>query len=304
MATRTKRLFLFGGYDCDGMVDDTLKFYLEALGRLGDVIVVMDNNLAPDDLKKIQSIPGVLHAMAMAHGEYDFGSYRRGFEWARGRKILSRYDWIYWANDSVYGPFGNLAKILETLENSGADFIGMTQFGGGDICLHVGTYFCGMRRQIMLSDFMMDFMNSIDGPCDHDTAVYQYEMRLSQIILNHGYQVAVLDTNDKGLHEIYDRPLAVMARGVPFLKKRSVHLVGDLKKLAPYVDEPRLLVAIAENMRRRGVRFENGRYKKVSQVWFLGLPVWVVRRKCDYAEYKAYLFGLIPVVKWARHGRP
>ena len=38
------RLFLFAGYDKDGIVDDALVYYVSALSKYGDVIVCMDND--------------------------------------------------------------------------------------------------------------------------------------------------------------------------------------------------------------------------------------------------------------------
>ena len=39
-----KRLFLFAGYDRDGIVDDSLLWYLKSLSGLGDIVFVMDND--------------------------------------------------------------------------------------------------------------------------------------------------------------------------------------------------------------------------------------------------------------------
>ena len=42
-------------------------------------------------LKKLKTIKNILHAIATRHGEYDFGSYKRGFQYARDKKILNNY---------------------------------------------------------------------------------------------------------------------------------------------------------------------------------------------------------------------
>ena len=116
-----KRLFLFAAYDAQGLVDATLVHYLRALSELGDIIVTVDNDVAPDEFKKISKIPHVLHAAAARHGEYDFGSYKRCYKYARDKQILDKYDWVYLVNDSVLGPLSNLAPILENLDSRGAD---------------------------------------------------------------------------------------------------------------------------------------------------------------------------------------
>ena len=83
----TKRLFLFAGYDRDGIIDDAMIMYVRALSKMGDVIVCMDSKCKNSETAKLK--PFVLHAMALRHGEYDFGSYKRAYTFARDKKITS-----------------------------------------------------------------------------------------------------------------------------------------------------------------------------------------------------------------------
>ena len=78
-----KRLFLFAAFDKDNIVDDTLIYYIKALSKFGDIVFVMDNNLSTAEIQKISKIPNVLYTNATKHGEYDFGSYKRGYIWAQ-----------------------------------------------------------------------------------------------------------------------------------------------------------------------------------------------------------------------------
>ena len=82
-----KRLFIFGGYDKDGIVDGTLLYYLQALSELGDIVFNMDNDASDFELSKIKSIPNMLYVNAKRYGEYDFGSYKRGYAWAKENDI-------------------------------------------------------------------------------------------------------------------------------------------------------------------------------------------------------------------------
>lgn len=63
-----KRLFLFAGYDAEGVVGPSLIYYVSALSGYGDVIVVMDNDSSPEEMRKLSGL--VLHAEAGRHGEY------------------------------------------------------------------------------------------------------------------------------------------------------------------------------------------------------------------------------------------
>ena len=109
----SKRLFIFAGYDKDCIVDETLLHYLKSLSELGDIVFTMDNSLSDTEASKIKSIKNILSVTAVNHGEYDFGSYKRGFQYAKKNKLLDKYDWIYFVNDSVYGPLFDIKNILE-----------------------------------------------------------------------------------------------------------------------------------------------------------------------------------------------
>ena len=39
---KTKRLFLFAGYDANGIIDDAIIYYAEQLNKFGDIILCMD----------------------------------------------------------------------------------------------------------------------------------------------------------------------------------------------------------------------------------------------------------------------
>ena len=79
----SKRLFIFAGYDKDCIVDETLLHYLKSLSELGDIVFTMDNSLSDTEASKITSIKNILSVTAVNHGEYDFGSYKRGFQYAK-----------------------------------------------------------------------------------------------------------------------------------------------------------------------------------------------------------------------------
>ncbi len=90
---KTKRLFLFAGYDKNGKIDSALIYYVRALNNLGDVVVFMDSDWPNAELKKLDKI--TLYAHGVRHGEYDFGSYKRAYIWATENLNLADYDFVY-----------------------------------------------------------------------------------------------------------------------------------------------------------------------------------------------------------------
>ena len=73
-----KRLCIFAHYDKDNIIDDYVIYYLNSLKEVcDDIIFVSDNNLQEEERNKLNGI--VSKIIAKSHGEYDFGSYKRGF---------------------------------------------------------------------------------------------------------------------------------------------------------------------------------------------------------------------------------
>ena len=292
-----KRLFLFAGFDKDNIIDDTVVYYVNALSKLGDVVFVVDNDLPKSELKKISKIPHVLYVGAGRHGEYDFGSYKRGYLWAK--KILKKYDWLYFANDSVYGPLNDLKPILDKLEHSGADLVGMTANRDNYTPLHVQSWFAGFNKKVFNSTFFDSFMKKIARIPHKTSLVLKYEVGLSSLIMRHGFKMhVVVDANN---NKIYEDPRYMLVSGVPFIKKTAVARLRKLYFLYPHLDDDVLLDYIVAHMRRHNVKLVKNDYRIVYELRILGVPLLRMLAK-DEKYYKLYLFNFIPLVKYVKHG--
>lgn len=73
-----KRTAIFAHFDKHNLIDDYVIIYLEKLKEVvDDIIFVSDCNLETKEIKKIEHL--ILNNICQKHGEYDFGSYKRGF---------------------------------------------------------------------------------------------------------------------------------------------------------------------------------------------------------------------------------
>ena len=75
------------------------------------------------ELNKVKDY--TIKAIGERHGEYDFGSYKRGYIYAKENNILENYDYLILCNDSVYGPFFNFKEIVENMESKDTDIYGI-----------------------------------------------------------------------------------------------------------------------------------------------------------------------------------
>lgn len=302
----TKRLFIFAGYDKDCIVDETLLHYLRSLSDLGDIIFVMDNNLPDTEIAKVKSIKNILSVTAVNHGEYDFGSYKRGFQYAVENKKLKKYDWIYFVNDSVYGPLFGIKSILEDLESRGVDLIGMTDFQNKQTPLQVQSWFVGISQRVAKEQFLSDFMNNVTHEIEKQLIVLKYEVGLSQTILKHGYKMSTFISGQDGehSHDMYQQPIEMLKHGIPFVKKAALETLGGLQFLYPYTT-----VQIVDNIYKHSIRNKtphplitrNIKYKKCFRLTLFSIPVITIHRQhangSKNTSYKMYLFDKLPVLK-------
>lgn len=289
-----KRLFLFAGFDRDNIVDDTLIYYIQALSKLGDIIFVMDNDLPGQELKKISKIPNVLHAEAIRHKEYDFGSYKRAYLWADKNDLLKKYDWMYFVNDSVYGPLNDLKPILEKLEKSGADLVGMASNCDKYTPLHVQSWFIGFTKKVFNSDFFDNFMRKITHIPNKMHLCLKYEAGLTAMIMRHGFEMKVI--LDAPNNDIYSNPRHTLIQGVPFIKKTAASGICDFCFLYPHLDDDTLLTHIQAHMKRHNIELAKDNYSICYELRLFGIRLLRILSK-DSKYYKVYVFGRIPVLK-------
>jgi hypothetical protein len=221
--SKTNRLFIFAAYDPIGLgiVDDTLLIYLKELHKLGDVVFFMDNDASESELDKTR--PYAIHAGAGRHGEYDFGSYKRGYVWARDNLDLSDYDWIYMANDSVYAPLHPLRPVIEKLESIGTDATGM-MCNPNSKHPHIQSWFVGISPKVFDSPWFDAFIRGIARQPGKGEVTYLYEQGFTRLLEKNGlpWKCAYTIWN----RGIYNRVRSLFARGFPFMKKSTLSRHG------------------------------------------------------------------------------
>lgn len=210
----TKRLFLFAGYDKQGIIDDAIIYYAQQLNKFGDVILYMDNDADKSEIDKIKKY--CIHAVATRHGEYDFGSYKRCFIWARDNKILDNYEYVYIVNDSVFGPLSDPGEILNKLESIKSDAAGIV-VSTHKTHSYMESWFIRLNKKIFTSDWFDTFMTGITGQPTKNSVSVKYEHGLSRTITanNCSWDGVYIVHN----RYTYNNPKRLFQRGCPFIKK-------------------------------------------------------------------------------------
>ena len=272
------RLFLFAGYDKDGIVDDALVYYVSALSKYGDVIVCMDNDLETAQTNKLK--PFTICALAQKHGEYDFGSYKRAFQYARDKKILKNYDVIYLVNDSVFGPLHNIKKTLQDLESLKTDASGII-ISKHKTHAFMESWFIRLNKKIFTSRWFDEFISNVAHEDYKSIITIKYEHGLTNLIKNN-------NCSWDGLYKCYGRftynnPKKLFKMGCPFVKKASFirhngSAGAQIKYVLKHTDIP---------ARTAIIKTANRVYGEKYMKWLLTAnPLKIILRNIKYAIQK------------------
>lgn len=228
-----KRLFLFAGFSPDGVIDSALIHHIRTLSLFGDVIVAMDNKSNKREVRKIRRY--VMVPLVMKHGEYDFGSYKRAFQYVKKKDILQNYEYIYLVNDSVFGPMFSPKKLIHKMERIPKDAVGMIR------SVHkthsfMESWFVRVNQKIFMSPWFDEFLANVKREDDKSEITVKYEHGLTNLINSHRcswdcvYECAGRFT--------YNKPKKLFEMGCPFIKKASfTRHNGALGKQIKYVLE-------------------------------------------------------------------
>lgn len=179
------RLCLFAHFDQDDIVADYVIYYLEAIRAAGfDVVVISTSDLSTDDVSRLRS---VAHDVILRENKgHDFASWALGIE--RYASLVSGQ--LMLANDSVYGPIGDLSRALTRLTSVPSDVYGMIE--SSEIKRHLQSWFIIFEPHVHAS---LAFRSVFKQPFHHMSKadiIRQGEVGLSQNLIAHGYSIRAL----------------------------------------------------------------------------------------------------------------
>ncbi|MBR1680252.1 hypothetical protein IJ707_00510 [bacterium] len=188
-----KRIAILAHYDKKNIIDDYVLFCINELKRVcNEVVFVSCCDLSENELNKLDC-----HKISKEHNEYDFGSYKRGFVYAKENNLLENCDEILFLNDSCYGPFKPLDKIFEKMNESSCDFWGFTKNKYAfkivkkrtkDCFIpHIQSYFFVLKSNVFNSQVFNDFINSVKEEESKNKVIEKYEIGLTTVLEAAGF---------------------------------------------------------------------------------------------------------------------
>lgn len=213
----------FAHFDQDNVVDDYVLYYLKELRKVADKIVfVSDCDLSQSEIAKVSEF--CFHAIAKKHGEYDFGSHKRGIDFLQKNGILDKFDHLIIANDSCYGPLKPLEPIFLKMQEKQLDCWALTTNTQG-FPAHLQSYFMVFSKKVFLSAEFINFFALVKKEEVKEKIVEKYEVGMTQLLTKAGFKTGSF------IEKVY-KTAPVMApwnvtcglleNGFPFIKVMAV----------------------------------------------------------------------------------
>ena len=221
-----KNCAVFAAYSADGTVSDYVIDYLRALKEIApNIVYVTDNPIPESEIAKLR--PYVNHLIARRHGEYDWGSYKRGFAWLKRQNALpsrpaaasgipprtaivpapasdtaaaaslsssapvphtASAPLLILANDSSLLVAPSLRPVLQASQTAGADIFGIT--ANADGIYHLQSYFLIIAPQVYNTSEFAAYLNAVRPEKDGLTVAARYEVPFTAYFAGLGFTSA------------------------------------------------------------------------------------------------------------------
>lgn len=230
-ASAKRRVAVFAHYDAEGAVQPYVQHYLKALKSVSQhVVFVSDCAVAPSALKSIEDL--IDHAIPGRHEEYDFGSYKRGYLYAREQGWLSSADALILCNDSCFGPLTDFDSLFAEMDAKACDFWGIT--ASNLYNFHLQSYFLSFTRRVFEHPTFRSFFTNVTRQPTVRDVIMNYELRLTPMLAEAGFRPAALisdlpekaDAPSNERRHIEHYPIWLMQRGSPLVKVKALKKPG------------------------------------------------------------------------------
>jgi len=180
-----KRVCVFAHYDLQDSLDDYVLYYLNRLQDTVDLLLfVTVSSLCQSDIDELSSLG--FRVIQRDNVGYDFYGYKTGID----QLDLDDYDELVLCNDSVYGPFVDLAELNDKMRARGADFWGITE--NYEYAHHLQSYYLCFTRKVLQSSEFSNFWHELEVLENKREIIRRYEVGLSQRLLNQGFRAEAL----------------------------------------------------------------------------------------------------------------
>lgn len=210
-----KRVTIFAAYDKNCVIKKYVFTYLSYLKEISDYIIfISDCDYSAEYKAKLSGY--VDYYECNKHGEYDFGSYKRGITFLFNNKLLSEYDELILCNDSCF-CVASLTDMFEKMSLKNVDFWGMTQ--SIEKITHLQSFFLVFNKSVFLSRGFKEYFFNIKKKKDVWGIIYSYEFPLKKYFNDLGFKSGYFFFINKKINPCM-HPTLLLENNCVLLKKK------------------------------------------------------------------------------------
>ncbi|MFU0841434.1 MAG: hypothetical protein ACFWTZ_02240 [Burkholderia sp.] len=216
-----KRMIIYCLYTPSGRLSNMDLYYINSLKNICDkFVLVINGNLTEEDCGKIKNSNTIIYFRN--NTGYDFGAWKYAIL-KLYKKIINCSELVL-CNNSCYGPFYDLGKIFDVMEQKKCDFWGMYKHREVKNAFpeHLQSYFLVFKNRILKSRAFYSYWLSLQEPCNFPDAINK-ETHLTKYFSDQGFSYDSYIDNKK--FKYYNnvsifQPVDLLRQGFPLLKKK------------------------------------------------------------------------------------
>lgn len=212
-----RRTGIFCLYTPSGKVDTTIIHTLKALREVVEYLIIVVNGYI-ERKNDLSNYADAIHIRENVG--FDVGAYTDIILYTSHIEQIVKSDELVLCNSSFYGPFISFKRIFNEMENSDADFWGISS-SEKNLIQHIQSYFLVFRRSILESGELFQYLGDrVDKKeLDYFSVCSIYENGLFWTLKNAGYRFDAYRRNI--VCDNYLNPYgSVKIDGIPVLKRK------------------------------------------------------------------------------------
>src|SRR5215470_12548921 len=180
------RVAVFAHFDRQGVVDEFILHYLAAIAHAGFTTLFVSNapRLGSESLSRLTPLCGAI--LRRANVGLDFGAFKDGIATLQPERLEA----LLLVNDSVYGPFRDLADVISGMNLLEADVWGITD--SWEHHFHLQSYFLLFGHRALISEAFSRFWSRLRYVQSKSWVVKHYEIGLTRALLQAGLRCRAL----------------------------------------------------------------------------------------------------------------
>lgn len=228
-----RRVAVFVHFEQKGLVFEYVIAHLKGLRAAGYEVVFVSSSPKLPEQQKQKVLPYCALVLHRRNRGYDFGSYRDAILHLGN---LNRLDSLILCNDSVYGPFQDLAPLLNRCDPEVADIWGLTD--SWDKSFHLQSYFLLFHKAALRNKAFEKRWHRYVHIDDKEWVVLKHEVGLTRDMIEAGLRCRAVwrysDMIDAFVDDLEENPQLLESSSIlPYHREILVNMLNYAHNSVP-----------------------------------------------------------------------